>query len=170
MSDTFQFNKTFLAFGFLFVFCYVIYSTTLFAENFCKDSLSLFVFSSRTNLKLHDISVTPEIVKKVIMNLDSSKTSASDCISVVVLKNCEPELPNVLGEIFNKCLKESCFPDCWNISSVFPVFKNGGEGCAVKNYHPVSLCMVSRVFEKLLNNRIVNQQKKCAFFLISCMF
>ena len=103
------------------------------------------------------------------MNLDFSKTSASDCISVVVLKNCEPEIPYVLGEIFNKCLKESCFPDCWNISSVFPVFKNVGEGSTVKNYRPVSLCVVSRVFEKLLNNRIVNQQEKCAFFLISCM-
>ena len=32
------------------------------------------------------------MVKKVITNLDSSKASGSDCIPVVALKNCEPEL------------------------------------------------------------------------------
>ena len=30
------------------------------------------------------------MVKKVITNLDSSKAYGPDCISVVVLKNCEP--------------------------------------------------------------------------------
>ena len=89
----------------------------LFAENFCKNSnlddsgISLLVFSSRTNLKLH-ISLTPKMVKKVIMNLDLSKASGPDCIPEVVLKNCEPERSCILAELFNKCLKESCFPDC----------------------------------------------------------
>ena len=65
--------------------------------------------------------------KKVIMNLDLSKTSGPDCIPVMVLKHCEPELSYILAELFDKCLKESCFPDCWNVSSVVPVFKNLGK-------------------------------------------
>ena len=70
----------------------------LFPKNFSKNSnlddsgISLPVFPSRSNLKLHNISITPKIRKKVITNLDSSKTSGPDCIPVVVLKNCEPEL------------------------------------------------------------------------------
>ena len=52
------------------------------------------------------------MVKKVIMNLCSSKASGPDCIPVVVLKNFEPELSFTLAELFNMCLKESCFPDC----------------------------------------------------------
>ena len=90
----------------------------LFAKSFSKNSdiddsgISLPVFPSRTNLKLHNISITPKMVKKVIMNLDLSKASGPDCIPVVVLKNCEPELSYILAELFNKCLKESCFPDC----------------------------------------------------------
>ena len=105
----------------------------LFAENFSLNSnlddsgVSLPVFPSRTNLKLHNISVTPKIVRKVVMNLDLSKASGPDCILVVVLKNCEPELSYILAELFNNCLKESCFPDCWKVSSVVPVFKNVGE-------------------------------------------
>ena len=71
------------------------------------------------------------------MNLDLSKASGPDCIPVVVLKNFEPELSYILAELFNKCLKESCFPDCWKVSSVVPVFKNVGERSTAKNYHPV---------------------------------
>ena len=62
----------------------------LFAENFSKNSnlddsgISLPVLPSRTNLKLHNISVTPKMVKKVIMNFDLSKASGPDCIPVVV--------------------------------------------------------------------------------------
>ena len=134
-----------------------------FAENFSKNSnlddsgISLPVFPSRTHLKLHNTSVTPKIAKKVIMNLNLSKAFGPDCIPVVVLKNCEPELSYILAELFNKCLKESCFPDWGKVSSVVPVFKNVGERYTVKNYHPLSLLsVVSKVFEKLLNNRIVD--------------
>ena len=42
----------------------------------------------------------------------------------MVVKNCEPELLCKLGELFNICLKESCFPDCWKLSLVVPVYKN----------------------------------------------
>ena len=76
-------------------------------------------------MKVHSISVSPKTVKKVIMNLDLSKASGPDCIAVVVLKNCEPELSYTLAELFNKCLKESCFPDCSKVSPVVPVLRKG---------------------------------------------
>ena len=63
-------------------------------------------------MKLHNISVTLKMVKKVIMNLDLSNSSGPDYIPVMVLTNCEAELSYILAELFNKCLKESCFPDC----------------------------------------------------------
>ena len=143
----------------------------LFAENFSKNSnlddpgFFLPVFPSITNLKLHNISVTLKLVKKVITNLDLSKASGPDCTPVVVLKNCEPELSYILAELFNKCLKEYCVPDCWKVSLVVLVFKNVGERSIAKNYHPVSLLsMVSKVFEKLVNNSIADQLEKCGLF------
>ena len=144
----------------------------LLAKNFSKNSklddsgISLPVFHSGTNPKLHNISITPKMVKKVITNLDSSKVSGPDCIPVVVLKNCEPELSYILAKLFNKCLKESCFLDCWKVSLVVPVFKNVGERSTAKNYRPVSLLsvVVSKVFEKLVNNRIVDHLEKCGLF------
>ena len=64
----------------------------LFAKNVFKNSnfddldISLPVFSSRTNLKLHNISVTPSKFKKVMMNLDLAETSDPDCVPVMLLK------------------------------------------------------------------------------------
>ena len=89
----------------------------LFAENFSKNSnlydsgISLPVFHFRTNSELHNISVTPKMVIKVIMNLNFSKAPGRDCVPVVILKKCEPEISDILAELFNKCLKKSCFPD-----------------------------------------------------------
>ena len=45
------------------------------------------------------------------------------------------------------------------------MFKNVGERSTAKNYHPVSLLsVVSKVFEKLVNNRIVDHLEKCGLF------
>ena len=98
------------------------------------------------------------MVKNVI-NLDLSKASCPDCIPVLVLKNCKPEL---CYKLFNKSLKESCFSDCWKASLVVPLFKNVGERSATKNYCPISLLsVVSKVSEKILNNRFVDHVEKC---------
>ena len=139
----------------------------LLAENFSKNSnlddscIYLPVFLSRNKPKLH-ISVTPKMVKKVIMNLDLSKSSGPDCIPVVIWKNCEPELYYILAELFSKCLKECYFPDCWKASSVVSVFKNVGERSTAKSYHPVSLLsVISKVFAKLVNNGSVDHLEKC---------
>ena len=100
----------------------------LFAEHFCSDTkiddsaISLPVFHSRTNLKLHNISVTPKLVKKVITILDLPKLSGLNCIPVVVLKNHEPELSCILTELSTMCLKESCVLDFWK--TLVSVFKS----------------------------------------------
>ena len=76
----------------------------LFAKIFSKnpnldDSGISLPVPYGTNLKLHNTSVTPKMVKKFIMNLDLSKASGCDCIPVVVLKNCETELSYILAEL-----------------------------------------------------------------------
>ena len=105
------------------------------------------------------------MVKMVITKLDSSKATGPDCIPVVVLKKSEPELLYILAELFNMCLKDACFPDCEKVSLVVSVFKNVGERSTAKNDCPVSLLsVVSKVFEKLVNDRIVDHLKKCGLF------
>ena len=82
-----------------------------------------------------------------------------------ILRNSEPELSDILTELFNKSLKESSFSDCWKVLLVVTVFKNVGERFKAKNYRPVSLLsVVSKAFEKLVNNRIVDHLEKCGLF------
>ena len=48
---------------------------------------------------------------------------------------------------------------------MLPVYKNVGERSTAKNYCPVSvLSVVSKVFEKLVNNKIVDHLEKCGLF------
>ena len=83
----------------------------LFTKNFSKNSnlddseIFLPVFLYRTYLKLH-IFVPPKMVKKIITDLDFSRASGPDCIPVVVLRNCEPELSYILAETFNEYVSE----------------------------------------------------------------
>ena len=62
-------------------------------------------------------------------------------------------------------LKESCYPDCWKVTLVVSLFENVGERSSAKKYHPVSLLsVVNKVFENLVNNRIVDHLKKGDLF------
>ena len=46
-----------------------------------------------------------------------------------------------------------------------PVFKNVGERSTAKNYHPASLLsVVNKVYEKLVNNKIVDNIEECSLF------
>ena len=95
-------------------------------------------------MKQRNNSVTPKMIKNVIINLDSLKVSGSDCIPAVVLKNCEPELSYILAELFNKCPKESCFSRLLEGLIGGPCVE---ERSIAKNYRPVSILSV---FSKVL--------------------
>ena len=62
-------------------------SVETFSDNFNFHDFgsSLPAFTSKTNLKLLDIPVTPEMIKKVLTALDSSKTSGPYCIPTLVV-------------------------------------------------------------------------------------
>ena len=64
--------------------------------------------------------------KKVVTNRDSSKASGPYFMPVLVLRGSKPELSEILAELFNMCLKESCFPNCWKVTLVVLVFNNFG--------------------------------------------
>ena len=47
------------------------------------------------------------------------------------------------------------------VSYVVPIFKSSGDRSATKNYLPVCLFVVCKVFEKPVNNRLVDHLEKC---------
>ena len=99
---------------------------------------------------MHNISVTSKFVKKVITSLDLSKMFGPDCITILVLKKCKPELSYILAELFNMCLTNFIFqiierPYLWSL-----YLRMLRTGLQLK-LRPVSfLSVVSKIFEKNL--------------------
>ena len=135
----------------------------LFASNFASNSTleerghPLPDFPSRTDSLLSNITVTVKDIATRIRNLDSTKATGPDDIPVIVLKNICPEISPLLAKLFNRCLKERCFPDSWKMSSVCPVFKNAGDRCSPSQYRPISLLSVmSKLFESVINKAVIS--------------
>ena len=127
--------------------------------------ITLPAFPSRTNLKSWNISLTLKMAKKVIVNLNLLKSSGLNCIPVVVLKKHEWTFMHTSWNLQNvSVLFSRLFLDfqTFKLTLVVPVFKNVGERSAAKNFGPIGLLsVVSKVFEKFVNNRNVDHLNKC---------
>ena len=76
------------------------------SSNLDDAGISLSVFLFRTNLQLHNISVTPKMLKKFIANLYSLKRFGPDCIQGVDVKNdrvFEKPVNNRIDDHLEKC-------------------------------------------------------------------
>ena len=87
------------------------------------------------------------MVKKDIANVDSSRASVPDCIPVVVLKNCEPELSYILAELFQYLSERVLFYRLLKGLVSGPCIKKCWERSTAKNYCLVGfLSGISKVF------------------------
>ena len=104
-------------------------------------------------------------VASVIEALKNKKSCGRDGISSEILKSCSPINERYLALAFNKCIDEGVFPDIFKLAKVVPLFKKGDKKDPA-NYRPISLLRsLSKVFEKILNNRMIRFTKKNDLFL-----
>ena len=118
-------------------------------------------FPPLTDERLCDLKVSAGQISKLIKELDSTKATGPDSIPVVVLKHLSPELSPIFAKLFNRCLKEKCFPTSWKTSAVCPVFKNAGDKSAPSQYRPISLLsIISKLFESVINKGVLDHLVK----------
>ena len=62
--------------------------------------------------------------------------------------------PNIT-KIFNLSIETGCFPDCWKLANVKPIYKQKGSKEDANNYRPVSLLPIfARIFEKAIGDQL----------------
>ena len=69
--------------------------------------------------------ITPESVKKKLVNLDPSKAQGPDGIPSKILKELCEELSEPVYKLFNLSLQSGTVPEDWKTADVVALFKKG---------------------------------------------
>ena len=107
-----------------------------------------------THARLDRIAVTPLMVKKILLSLNTNKAVGPDHIGNYILKKCAESLCEPLAILFQSSLDQGVFPTCWKDAQVSAIFKQIDRQIKT-NYRPISLlsCM-SKVLEKIVFNHV----------------
>ena len=103
-------------------------------------------------------------VHKSMKELKNKESTGHDIINNELLKYCSSILEKYLVKTFNICLEERKVPQCMKIAKIFPLFRNGDRN------DPESFCSISlptsmsKLFEKVLNKRMVRFFQKNKLF------
>ena len=93
-------------------------------------------------------------IQDIISGLDNSKSSGPYSLPVKLLKVLNPQISELLAQIFNESLSVGIFPDKLKSAKVIPIHKKGSPTDR-SNYRPISLLSVfSKIFEKLMQRRL----------------
>jgi hypothetical protein len=141
----------------------LIEKSTRFLSKFCSkfhhdyDESRVPYFANRTDVAIDEIYVSAVIVKKLLLNLDTSKQGGEDGLSNRMLKMVAASLDVPLSRLFNLFLSSGHFPAGWKLGIVIPIFKNKGSKCSPDNYRPVTLLnSLSKIFERTVYDVILH--------------
>ena len=110
------------------------------------------------NKIMHDFTMSPISPIEVISVIDDLKDNGNkvNTISTTVLVESKHILAPVICHLINLFVQQGYFPDKLKVGCITPIFKNGDRK-KVNNYRPVcSLSPLSKIIEKVINNRMVN--------------
>ena len=100
-----------------------------------------------------------EEILKESKKLNKKKSSGWDGIPSFILLDTLPVMTEVFTHCINESFRQGIFPDCLKLAHVVPIHKKA-EKTNPTNYRPVSLLSAfSKVFEKILFNRLYNFMK-----------
>ena len=101
---------------------------------------------------------------KIIKNIKNGNSVGYDELSTNLLKSIAGVIFEPLVHIFNLSINSGIFPSRWKIARVIPLYKQGDKS-DVSNYRPIAiLSPLSKVFEKILKERISSYLDKINFF------
>ena len=99
-------------------------------------------------------NVSEEVIRKILLSLDTSKAAGMDQIPAKFLRDGAEILAFPLRNIINLSIKLSIFPEECKIAKSSPLLKKGAR-TDPKNYRPISLLLlISKIIEKSIHFQI----------------
>ena len=99
--------------------------------------------------------VTDDEIHKIVISLNNSAPGYDD-VNAQVLKLCILDIRQPLYYLCNRSFIEGLFPCEMKTANVLSLYKSG-DPMLFNNYRPVSLlCILSKVFEKVMYSRLLN--------------
>lgn len=103
---------------------------------------------------ISSISVEPLDILKLLQALDCKKSAGPDGLHPLLLKKCSKSLTYPITLLFKKSLLDGSVPLIWKTATITPIHKKGSKQ-DISNYRPISkLCILAKVFEKLIHNQL----------------
>ena len=119
-----------------------------FTSVFTVDDGILPQVETRTQSRLADINLSPELIRKFMCKLPN-KFSHSPVLRSLSFELCKP-----LYYLFRQSLGTGTCPSLWKSADITPVYKKGDASLA-SNYRPISITpAICRLFERILADSI----------------
>ena len=104
---------------------------------------------------LNTVSIYPDDVYRVLIQLDAFKTCGPDLTCPRLLKEAVFIISSSLASLFNKSIQDGSLPEDWVSANITPVFKKGDKHL-ISNYQPfISLTSIAfKVLESLIHHKL----------------
>ena len=94
-------------------------------------------------------------VQKVLLQLNTSKSSGPDGLPAIVLKSCAPELAPILNRLFQLSYNLGIFPSSWKLAQIFPIPKEGDKSDP-SNYRPIAITsLIFKTMETIITKQLL---------------
>lgn len=130
------------------------------------------VYDKVREFSLQQFELTDDIkfysgdIKFFIRSLKNFKAPGKDKVLNIAIKQYPSEIIELLTTLFNRCIEISYYPEIWKSWKVIPLLKPAKPPNLSSSYRPISLLSnLSKVFEKLLHERIINFMTEKNLFL-----
>ena len=132
-----------------------------FFTNIGPNLTELFTAKWETDIlqcihSLPDMNTNEDEVYKLIKDINIYESSAIDHLSAILLKPAFLALVPQLTHVFNLCLTQGIFPNCWKVTSAIPLQKDGDKS-DVSNLRPISLLpLPGKLLEKIIHKNLMS--------------
>lgn len=135
--------------------------TTLETANLLLNTLvphdgTELVLTGRGTEPRRESNLTSDEVKDAIWRIGPNKAPGKDGLTAAILRKSWPIVKQLLTRLYDRCLENSFFPDCWKDAEVVVLLKGKDKDqTEPKSYRPVSLLpTLGKVLETLIISRL----------------